>query len=231
MDFFAAFFAPLVLLIAGPTGGGSDEHDGDRAEQTFSPAPAGASGQAGLGQAASSAAPAAEGLLSPILPQSAQLREDAAGAPPAGTNRQKLPTWLGFGSGIRGDRYNQVRIERRVIVRIEPQPGAVSQNLAATLENTAGQPRFSEEAMGKCVAAGDILGVRATEGSRLLFFLRENGLIVASLDKTCSSRDFYSGFYFEQNSDGQLCIDRERLQSRSGAKCQLVQLHRLVPLN
>jgi hypothetical protein len=226
MDFFAAFFAPLVLLIAGPTGGGSDEHDGDRAEQTFSPAPASASGQA-----ASSAAPAAEGLLSPILPQSSQLREDATSTPPAGTNRQKLPPLLGFGSGIRGDRYNQVRIEQRVIVRIGPQSSAASRNLSANLVNDTGEAQYSEAAMGKCVAAKDILAVRATEGSRLLLFLRENGLIMASLDKTCSSRDFYSGFYFEQNSDGQLCIDRERLQSRSGAKCQLVQLRRLVPLN
>ena len=49
----------------------------------------------------------------------------------------------------------------------------------------------------------------------------------AQLEKACSARDFYSGFYVEPSRDGNLCVSRDELQSRSGAKCELSALHRL----
>ena len=138
--------------------------------------------------------------------------------------------FLGFSSGQGEDSFNQVRIEQRVTIRIEPRPGAVRQDINTLLAGDDGEPRYEQKAMGRCITASDILGVRATEGSQMLLFLKKRGLILASLERACSARDFYSGFYFERNGDGQMCIEREQLQSRSGAKCQLVQLRRLVAL-
>ncbi len=182
-----------------------------------------------FGLAAPLALLAISGDAGTALPQEAATMPDWSSS--AGTVNMAAsqdPLWMGFAPARPDDRYNQVRIKQRMTIRIEPRPGSVRTDLAAVLENEAGDQRYSRQAMGRCVAAGDILGVRAAEGSQLLLFLKEQGLVLASLEAACSSRDFYSGFYFERNGDGQLCIERERLQSRSGAKCQLVQLERLV---
>jgi hypothetical protein len=53
-------------------------------------------------------------------------------------------------------------------------------------------------------------------------------VVSASLERSCSARDYYSGFYIERNSDGQICVRRDSLLSRSGANCKLTRLRQLV---
>ena len=48
------------------------------------------------------------------------------------------------------------------------------------------------------------------------------------LERACSARDYYSGFYVQRTSDGQICVDRDTLQSRTGASCKLSRLRELV---
>ena len=125
--------------------------------------------------------------------------------------------------------FEQVRIERRVILRISPSPNPIRQNLMAELPPRSAQRRFSQRPFGDCLPVASIAGVQAERGNRLLLFLRDRRLVLANLEKSCSSRDFYSGFYLESSDDGRLCIDRDRLMSRSGAKCQLSSMAQLVP--
>jgi hypothetical protein len=54
-------------------------------------------------------------------------------------------------------------------------------------------------------------------------------MLSAELEKACRARDFYSGFYVDRNADGQLCVDRDRLHSRSGSDCSVSRLRELVP--
>ncbi len=82
--------------------------------------------------------------------------------------------------------------------------------------------------MGDCLPAQSIAGVHAEDSNRLLLFLRDRRLISATLEKACSARDFYSGFYMENSRDGQLCVDRDQLHARSGAKCEVARLSQLV---
>jgi hypothetical protein len=58
--------------------------------------------------------------------------------------------------------------------------------------------------------------------------MRDRRVVSASLERSCSARDYYSGFYVERNSDGQICVRRDSLLSRSGANCKLTRLRQLV---
>ena len=68
----------------------------------------------------------------------------------------------------------------------------------------------------------------APEQNRILLFMRDRRVLSAALERACSARDYYSGFYVERNEDGQLCARRDTLQSRAGASCKVAQLNRLV---
>ena len=124
---------------------------------------------------------------------------------------------------------NQVRIEQRVILRISPRPGNARQNLAANL-SAPRSSRLAERSFGDCVPVNNIAGVQAQRGNRLLLFLRDRRLVVADLEKACSAQNFYAGFYLESNEDGRLCIDRDRLQSRNGAKCSVSSMRQIVAI-
>ena len=123
---------------------------------------------------------------------------------------------------------NQVRIEQRVVVRISPQSTAPRQSLMAELPQQPLPPRFEERKMEKCLPVSGIAGVQTGSGNRLLLFLRDHRVVTASLEKSCRARDYYSGFYVERNEDGKLCVDRDKLQSRSGAKCEIKRMRQLV---
>ncbi len=122
----------------------------------------------------------------------------------------------------------QVRIERRVIVRISPQTQSERHDVLDDLPREEMVSRFREQNLGKCIPLGRIAGVQVYRDSRLLLFMRDRRVISAALEKSCSPRDFYSGFYVEPNDDGMICIGRDKLQSRIGAKCELSKLARLV---
>lgn len=122
----------------------------------------------------------------------------------------------------------QIRIEQRVVVRIAPQPSAARQNLLAELPQRALPPRFEERGKEKCVALQGIAGVQTGSGNRLVLYLRDDRMISLNLEKACRARDFYSGFYVERNKDGRLCVERDKLQSRTGVRCEVEAMRQLV---
>lgn len=121
----------------------------------------------------------------------------------------------------------QVRIEQRTVVRVSPPSTSLRRAMAIELVPVA-PARMSERKMGKCVAVAGIAAVQPDAGGKILLFMRDQRLISASLEKTCSARDFYSGFYVERNKDGMLCVDRDKLHSRAGASCEVGKMRQVV---
>ena len=140
----------------------------------------------------------------------------------------RLPEGITFEISAIMPTQNQVRIEQRVVVRISPQSTTQRQSLMADLPQRPLAPRFEERKMEKCVPVSGIAGVQTGSGNRLLLFLRDRRVVTANLEKSCRARDFYSGFYVERNKDGKLCVDRDKLQSRSGANCEIDRMRELV---
>lgn len=128
----------------------------------------------------------------------------------------------------RGEVLGQVRVERRVIIRIAPSDEATRTSLMAELPRRQMQTNFEEVPHGNCVDVSSILGVRATRDNRLLLFTRDRQILSASLKRNCSARAFYSGFYVERSEDGRLCANRDQLQSRAGSSCGVDGFTRLV---
>lgn len=127
-----------------------------------------------------------------------------------------------------GQTAGQVRIEQRVVVRIAPQVPAARQNMLAEMPLRAPATRFEEARKEKCVPLDGIAGVQTGSGNRLVLFLRDQRMMSVNLEKSCRARDFYSGFYVEKNKDGRLCVDRDKLQSRTGARCEVETMRQLV---
>lgn len=124
----------------------------------------------------------------------------------------------------------QVRVEQRVIIRVSPQRPARSQ-LTATLPRGEVPRNMVERKIGKCLPLGGIAGVMPTRDNRLMLFMRDQRIIAANLEKACSARDYYSGFYVEPRKDGRICVERDKLQSRTGAKCELSRIRQLVAVD
>lgn len=122
----------------------------------------------------------------------------------------------------------QVRIEQRVVIRISPQRGAARQQLLATLPRREIENRYEEREMGECLPLERIAGVQTRSGNRLLLFLKDRRIVSVNLEKTCHARDFYSGFYVEKSEDGKFCVNRDRIKSRTGVKCEIERMRRLV---
>lgn len=127
-----------------------------------------------------------------------------------------------------GQIVRQVRIEQRVILRISPRRQSNGNNLLARLPQRGLTTRFEEREMDECVRMNRISGVQTGEGNRLLLFMEDRRIISLNLERMCRARDFYSGFYIERSDDGQLCVGRDELQSRSGAKCEVERMRQLV---
>lgn len=130
-----------------------------------------------------------------------------------------------------GQTYRQFRIEQRVIIRITPQRGGNRNELLARLPQRGLNTEFEEREMDRCLAVNTISGVQTGNGNRLLLFLNDQRIVSVNLERACRARDFYSGFYVERNEDGQLCVGRDELQSRSGAKCEVERMRQLVAVN
>ncbi|MFN3862926.1 MAG: hypothetical protein ACK4RT_01465 [Erythrobacter sp.] len=150
----------------------------------------------------------------------------AASAPQSAAATRVDPLRINPLSAVRGQlRAQQVRIEQRLVVRIAPAPG---NNLIAELPQRALPPRFEETRKEKCVPLEGIAGVQTGSGNRLVLFLRDRRMLSVNLEKSCRARDFYSGFYVERNRDGRLCVDRDKLQSRTGVYCEVESMRQLV---
>ncbi|MFC3310977.1 hypothetical protein [Blastomonas aquatica] len=126
----------------------------------------------------------------------------------------------------------QVRIEQRIIIRVPRQSLSPSSLLPMPQPRRVPPPeppRFERRKVGKCLAMRDVTGVRVINDDILVLFMRDQRMIEAELERTCSAREFYQGFYMERSGDGRLCVDRDLLQARSGSKCEVERLRQLVP--
>lgn len=121
----------------------------------------------------------------------------------------------------------QVRIERSITIRIAP-PGPIQRQSLVAQTAPPAMARLTERKVGKCVPVAGIASVQPDASGKLLLFMRDRRLIAASLEKACSARDFYAGFYLERTADGMLCVERDKLHSRAGANCELSKLRQLV---
>lgn len=128
----------------------------------------------------------------------------------------------------RDDVLGQVRVERRIIIRIAPSDEATRTTLMAELPRRQMEANFEEVDHPDCITVASIIGMRPTHDNRLLLFTRDRQILTASLDSKCSARSFYSGFYVERSEDGRLCSRRDQLQSRAGSSCEVSGFTRLV---
>ncbi len=139
---------------------------------------------------------------------------------------------LSFETVVRDPVNNQVRIERRVIIRVAPQSRVRRQDMASNIvPRQDPRQQMTERKIGKCLQVAGIAAVQPTSGNRLMLFMRDQRLMTARLEKACSARDFYSGFYVEKSKDGKLCVDRDKIRSRTGANCEIDRLRQLVAVN
>lgn len=124
---------------------------------------------------------------------------------------------------------HQLRVERRVIVRITPFSArrATSDMPVPSATELARAESSASDVKGGCIPLGDVAGVRLAEGRRILLFMRDRSIVSASFERSCPVQAFYSGFYVERPGDGMLCAGRERLHARSGADCTLGGFSRL----
>lgn len=170
-------------------------------------------------------------LLLPLLGDSQPRIEDAglsAEAALAGGGSASRTDWFEVMNSLDLPNANQVRIERRIILRVSPRPGVARQSLAATAAASGGRMRLVERSFGECLDVSAIAAVQAQRGSRLLLYLRDRRLIAANLEKACEAQNYYSGFYLEQSDDGRLCTGRDHLQARNGMRCSVSSLRQIV---
>jgi len=153
---------------------------------------------------------------------------DGEGAVPVVHNPATGAPWDSFTDMLSPADQSQVRIEQRVILRITPRPESSQRQLLAQLPRGAGSDRLEERKIGSCVSAQGIAGVQAGEDNQLILFMRDRRIIAATLEKACTPQNFYSGFYLERSNDGQLCVKRDKLHSRAGAKCEIHRIRQLV---
>ena len=122
----------------------------------------------------------------------------------------------------------QVRIERRVVIRISPSRSATSSRLMAELPRRSMPTRFEEADHADCLSLDQLASAQPMGDDKLLLITRDRRLLSAALDRSCSAQAFYAGFYVERNEDGRLCVNRDELQSRAGDTCRISSLSRLV---
>jgi len=130
---------------------------------------------------------------------------------------------------------NQVRIEQSLRIRIAPRgpssPPRVRPDVLPDVAQRTVSENFVERRMGRCVWVGEIAAVQPDSGNNLILYLHDRRVVRAQLERECRARDFYSGFYLSRSGDGRLCVDRDTLQSRSGANCKLSSMRQLIGLS
>lgn len=142
------------------------------------------------------------------------------------------------------DVWEQVRIEQQVIIRVTPRdtgreaiapmimPMAPMQPIVQPMvpQPRSTSIRVRERKAGKCMPALGIAAVQPITDGRLMFYMRDRRMLSAGLEKSCSARDFYLGFYMSKTTDGQLCIGRDAIHSRAGTTCKLKDVREYVPV-
>ncbi|MBH9536219.1 hypothetical protein [Novosphingopyxis sp. YJ-S2-01] len=125
----------------------------------------------------------------------------------------------------------QVRIEQRIIIRI-PRRSSDRVQLSATrparTPAAAPPPRLVEKKMKQCLASDQIVGMTPSRSRALDFITRDRQRIRAYLDGGCLAMDFHAGLYMERSKDGKVCAGRDVLMARSGMRCEIDRLRRVV---
>ena len=153
-------------------------------------------------------------------PDRAVAAEAPANVFPRNEMPSDTPEWdWGIVRSFVPDSAEQVHIEQRTTIRITPR--------SATPPRVS-RPRFSERKIGKCLPMSAIAGVEPSGPSSLVLFMRDRRMIAAELDHSCLARSFYSGFYLSRSTDGNVCVNRDTLLSRSGTACKLSRIRELV---
>ena len=124
--------------------------------------------------------------------------------------------------------YFQVRIDQRVIIRLPSQTVAPA-NFGATRQSKPATVKYKEQKIGKCLWIDKLAGSRPGPSRSLEIVTRDGVLIRAYLGDGCLSREFYAGAYMERPYDGKLCVDRDLLHARTGAKCEVDRFRLLIP--
>jgi hypothetical protein len=169
------------------------------------------------------------GLALGLTPQSTTAPQQGAPVAAPASSEDAMAVWRRLADSFLPAEHGQVRIEQHIIWRITPMPGPARESLTALAPNGAPPARMIERKMGDCLPMSAIAGGQPQRGSRLLLFLRDRRLVAADLEKSCSARDFYSGFYVDKpNPDGRLCADRDRILARNGARCEITRYRLLV---
>lgn len=148
--------------------------------------------------------------------------------PLTGSNPGQVPPFNTLDTAREVPAQHQVRIRGRVVIRVTPGPRDARSEMLADLPRRPLRTSYAEEEFGDCIRANSVIGVQPSNDGRLLFFTNQSQILAARLENGCNVRAFYAGFYAERSSDGQLCINRDRLQSRAGASCQVAEFTRLV---
>ncbi len=179
---------------------------------------------------------ASQGFVAPAFGDGPQISDPqpVRHSPSTSTGNQGFqPVWSYrfVPHGFQPDGAYQVRIEQRMTVRVSPRPVPVRPNGFDALPEEPIGPRFIERKIGECVPVKGIAGVQANGGRNLILFMRDRRIVSADLERSCRARDFYSGFYLSGSEDGRLCVDRDSLQSRSGANCKLKRIRQLVEVH
>ena len=124
--------------------------------------------------------------------------------------------------------YAQVRIEKRVIIRVPRSRSSMPSGLNAfSTDNSF--VTYKEKKIGKCIPMDNILGVQRFDDRHLDLVTKSRQQIRVRLEKKCQGRSFYSGFYMERSKDGRICEGRDILHSRTGVKCEIDRFRLLVP--
>ncbi len=123
--------------------------------------------------------------------------------------------------------FYQVRVDQRVIVRLPSQPAAAG--TSALRKSNAEVVRYKEQKIGKCLWIDKLAGSRVGTKQSLELLTRDGVLIRAYLGDGCLAREFYAGAYMERPYDGKLCVDRDLLHARTGAKCEVDRFRLLIP--
>src|SRR3546814_7193060 len=77
----------------------------------------------------------------------------------------------------------------------------------------------------------NIMGMQAVHRGSIDLITRQNQRLRAQLNRGCRALDFYAGFYMKGNKDGRLCEDRDEINARSGARCEIDKFRLLVPVS
>jgi hypothetical protein len=123
--------------------------------------------------------------------------------------------------------FGQVRVDQRVIIRL-PSPASAPAASGVQRQSVA-KLKYKEKKIGKCLWVDRLGGSRPGPDRTLDLLTRDGILIRAYLGDGCLAREFYAGAYMERSYDGKLCVERDLLHARTGAKCEIDKFRLLIP--